>query len=420
MRPANLRTFAAAFFAAFGAEVFPEGADMLVLLTPELAEHFGKPRLYLTFADELDGEDRSLSPTEDLLAYGSKTFDLMLALLAGRGRKTACSLKPQLPLELETPFPPLAEPPAPSLMVTSAELNHRRFYAFHFRVVYLWAEKEEAALTVLLDEAGKPLPEAWLGLLTGAALTAPPALPGQDQAIIEQMAERAGEVAHRLLRARAEALQVEIESRLQKIQARLDSFYRRLMEESASGDEAKDAGIRAELEADLARKLADEVERHQLQVSLTPVSWAEVFAPVGRHALALETGGDRHTLNLRRDLVFGAVEAFECATCGADVIDLITRPDSACPLNRWDVGWPVLAMAGLPVEVSAVPQAGGLKRERYSWRRVFWANGTIAYVGQAQAGWLLFKPGAALLLADTTGKIVFMRVAGLMDRLRLK
>lgn len=410
--PANLRIFAATFFATFGAEVLPNDTDMLVLLPPELAAHFGKPRLYLTFADELKGEDRPLSPTEDLLAYGSKTFDLMLALLAGRGQKTACSFQPQVPPELEAPFPQLA--------VTSFTTVYRRFHAFHFRVVYLWAEKEEALLTVLLDEAGKLLPEAWHGLLTGAPLAAPPeSLPGPEQETIEGMAERAGEIAHRMLRARAEALQIEIGTRLQKIQARLDSFYRRLIEESVSGDEAKDAAIRAELEADLARKLADEVERHHLQVSLTPISWAEVFAPAGQYTLSLEAGDSSHTLNLRRDLVFGAVETFECATCGAALPELAIQPKATCPLSCWDIGWPVLALAGLPVETPAVPEAGGLKRERYTWRRVPFVNGMTAYVGQAQAGSFFFRPGAALVLADAAGKVLFKRVIGPLDRLRL-
>ena len=82
-----MKSFAEAFFRSFGARIEPQGEEWVVDLPPELAETFGKVRLYLVFS-QAQAEPRQLSPTEDLLVYGSRTFDRMLALLEGRGEAT--------------------------------------------------------------------------------------------------------------------------------------------------------------------------------------------------------------------------------------------------------------------------------------------------------------------------------------------
>ena len=78
-----MKSFAENFFRHFGAQVEPQGDELIVHLLPDLAEVFGKPRLYLVFAER--GKTRDLSPVEDLLVYGSRTFDRMLTLLQDRG-----------------------------------------------------------------------------------------------------------------------------------------------------------------------------------------------------------------------------------------------------------------------------------------------------------------------------------------------
>ena len=51
----DVRAFAEAFFAHFGARAFPLDDNLVVDLPPDLAAAFGKERLYLVFADDGTG-----------------------------------------------------------------------------------------------------------------------------------------------------------------------------------------------------------------------------------------------------------------------------------------------------------------------------------------------------------------------------
>ena len=90
-----MRSFAESFFTRFGAATYPLDDELVVDLPPDLAAIFGKARLYLVFADN-QSEPRELSPVEDLLIYGSRTFDQMIGLLAGRGEATQLALPTQV------------------------------------------------------------------------------------------------------------------------------------------------------------------------------------------------------------------------------------------------------------------------------------------------------------------------------------
>ncbi len=148
----DVRAFAEAFFAHFGARAFPLDDNLVVDLPPDLTAAFGKERLYLVFAD--DGVRRELSPVEDLVVYGSRTFDRMLALLSGRGEVTvAC-----LPARFDPDHAPL--PLHNCLAIKSqVETGYTPYYVVNYRAVYLSDEKREEFLTVVLDADGRPRPD---------------------------------------------------------------------------------------------------------------------------------------------------------------------------------------------------------------------------------------------------------------------
>jgi hypothetical protein len=376
----EVRAFAEAFFAHFGARAFPLDDNLVVDLPPDLAATFGKPRLYLVFADDAgDGVRRELSPVEDLVVYGSRTFDQMLALLAGRGEMTTVCLPTHLPVEDESPdndpaFPPLANC---QVVNSQAEPGQTPYYVVNYRAVYLSDEKREEFLTVVLDAGGRPRPDK-VGEVTGFAsllghddnlenladsnirpdLAAPPLNPPRSDGgeasspslvptgegwgrgghvariskrtltlpafeLLEEEAKKtlrhmldcAGDVARRQADARAAELETAIGPRLQKDLLRLTTFYRRLADEVDSGDPAQDAAACADLERDLTRKIADELESHRLRATLSPLSCAVVLAPVAHYRLTLATRHTRHSLELDRDLHSGQIEGLVCHHC---------------------------------------------------------------------------------------------------------
>src|SRR5437870_37977 len=86
----DLNQFTRSFFEFFGAEVQTQDhkkqSPLSIQLTPELAEHFGKPVLTLCF------QQAELASGQELVAYGSRVFDRMLAYLDRRGALTVQKL----------------------------------------------------------------------------------------------------------------------------------------------------------------------------------------------------------------------------------------------------------------------------------------------------------------------------------------
>ncbi len=325
----DVRAFAEAFFAHFGARAFPLDDNLVVDLPPDLAAAFGKERLYLVFAD--DGVRRELSPVEDLVVYGSRTFDQMLTMLAGRGEVTAVCLPVHFPAGTQDDtslFPPLVNC---RVVGSQAEPAQTPYYVVNYRAVYLSDEKHEEFLTVVLDAGGRPRPDKLLFtaetaefaeiLKNSSALSASSAVEsgvaGQlpDKKTLRRMLNLAGDIACRQADARAAELEATIRPRLQKGLLRLTTFYRRLADEVDSGDPVQDADVRADLERDLARKIADELESHRLRVNLSPLSCAVVLVPVAHYRLTLATRQTQHSLELDRDLHTGQIEGLACHAC---------------------------------------------------------------------------------------------------------
>ena len=322
-----MNSFAETFFRTCGAIITPDGAEWVVDLPPDLAERFGRARLYLVFS-QAGAEPRPLSPTEDLLVYGSRTFDRMLALLEGRGEETWLRLSAQVAVDDSLPLP-LHNCRAAHIQT---QLRDEPYFIFNFRIVTVSDEKQVEMVTVVLDAQGRPAAEA-VGELAGFEPLDPAGeTPPVDPEAIRRLFDRAGEAARRQVDATAAELEQAIRPRLEKALLRLTTYYRRLSAEVDTGQAEQDEAIRADLQQDLARKIGDELERHRLRINLQPLSYAVALAPFVDYRASLATRHTVQTLTLTRNLHTGRLDPLLCHHCG-EPLDRLALCDHGHPVH---------------------------------------------------------------------------------------
>jgi len=306
-----MKSFAEAFFQYFGARVQVEAGELVVDLPPELDEVFGKERLYLVFP-QAEGQGRELSPHEDLLVYGSRIFDRMLGLLAGRGEAAYLPFPQRVSVEQHLPLP------LHNCRLLENEIGVRQdqFYIFNFRASYLSDEKLERFIAIGLDHEGRPAPDTQQMLAQfeaqELALDGPVSVKTRP---LDQMLEIAGEMARQQVSAEVAELEAVIKPRLEKVLLRLSSYYRRLSDEVNTGDPGQDETVRAELQQELKLKIAEELERHRLRVTIEPISYAVAVIPFAHYRLRLATPNTEQEIDLARNLYTGQIEQFSCFYC---------------------------------------------------------------------------------------------------------
>ena len=281
-----LRAFAQAFFSHFGAQITAHPDELVVDLPPELASHFGKNRLYLVFPTAQGRGE--LSPHEDLLMYGSRTLDAMLAWLAHRGEVARLAYSPQVSVAFDPLPAPSLHRPRFGVTELAAQSTDHWYYVFNVHLAGVADSREEAFFTTVLDCHGNPAPAAaaWVDKLPPLSESPPdtagPIIPA---AMVKQAMAMTQQAAAPLLAQWQQAAR----ARLDKIVLRLSNFYRQRIAEVDTGDAAQDEAIRAELGQDLRQTTAAELERHRLHVTLTPVSCAAALIPALHVQLRLDT-----------------------------------------------------------------------------------------------------------------------------------
>ncbi|MCB0195477.1 MAG: hypothetical protein KDJ65_26245 [Anaerolineae bacterium] len=313
----QIRTFAETFFTHFGAQLQSKDDELIVSLTPELAEAFGKPKLYLVFPTGRDGEPRDLSPHEDLLVYGSRTFDQMLAMLAHQGEAAQLYFSPVVE-------PPMNESPLPlhncQVIENTIHATNDLFTIFNFRVVYVSDEKQEQFFSICLDDAGEL--RADIAEFVARNDSQPHLLvsrPSHDSQSLHTKFMQANAEAQKYLDSEAAVLQAAIKQRLQTVLLRLNTYYQHLLNEIDSDDPVQAQAVRDDLQNDLSRKIADELERHRLRVTLSPLSYAVVVLPFAHHTLNLRTRHRQQFVNLPQNLHNGQVDLLPCHHCDQPV-----------------------------------------------------------------------------------------------------
>lgn len=359
-----MRAFAEAFFTHFGAPIEAGPDELIVELPDPLAAHFGRPRLYLVLPTGHD-KPRDLSPHEDVLVYGSRIFERMLALLDGQGELARLAYPRQVAVTLATELKPSLRRPVFRLVETAVDRRQPWVQIFNFRVTYRSDEKEEMFETIVLDANGRPDPAAEALIRSTAPLADPPGLLPD----LEPQPEQAAALMRQRAAGHAAELQQSMQARLEKVLLRLTGFYRRLMAEIDAGQPDQDEQARADLQQELDRKIADELERHQLNLTLTPISMAVALLPSVHYRLA---------------------------------IDDPARPDPAHPLTGSERR--ATPYEGSPPVVNAVDP---LSRQwsRYRWHVVPHDDYTI-YLGHH---WLW---GTAVLVLDYNGTVLHRQQVG--------
>ncbi len=326
-----MRQLALDFFRMFGATAHANGnkGPVTVELTPALEAHFGKPALSLVFSTA------ELSPYHDLVAYGSRVFDRMVAYIANHGSLVR--------LALPNHFPELASNRLPAeLTLANCDLTHsagkngwRYLVQFNFHISYRADDKREEIFQTALDEDGGPTPN----MPDLLAQTTPA---GEETATLKleslvELAQQAEKQA--LLYADRQCAEIEREvlPRLHAILSRLVTYYEQqaLEIQERSGDPDHANNQRETLRSDLQRKIAEELENHRLRVAATLFSLAQVAQPAWEQTLSLRSraGGTTLKLPLSRNLFTGQMELPVCHACttATAIIGVCAHEHVNCP-----------------------------------------------------------------------------------------
>lgn len=295
------KQFAERFCETFGAVPTHREGRLHVALPPELEAHFGRPELVLSFTPH--------DPAGELVAYGSRIFEEMLAYLGGHGRHAAVRLPAR-----HTPAPP----PQGEVEALGEEATVERFHVFNFQLAFMSDERVERLFSTCLDQDGKEAPAIPALMEGGESLgeAAPPQV--ELLRLAEDQAAAAAE-------AWVGPLEVAALARLEAIGARLVEFYEAQMREvpirRRRGQPEEEAVAEAEelrwqLRRELERKLRDETARHQLRVQIRRISQAQVERPRHLARYRLAHGGVARELAVTTDLHTGAVTWPPCERCG--------------------------------------------------------------------------------------------------------
>ncbi|MCC6454255.1 MAG: hypothetical protein IT328_04880 [Caldilineaceae bacterium] len=325
----DLRQFTIDYFAFFNAAVQPldrrKQGPLEVTLPADLAEHFGKPTLKLGFHQVTPGSEL------ELVAHGSRLFDRMLALLDRRGALTMQALPNRHPSsqELMTAVRPLNA----SIAGLKMQEQTRSLYLFNWRITYRADDKREELYAVVLDEQGQRVPLLGETHTNGDGLDIealwqdaqpvpqeqdeegyllPPKLPPMTHLV--RLAESARKYAIYHADLRCVTHEAEILPRLYQVLNRITTYYGQQIEEVYESHDPTGEKRRA-LEADLDRKIAEEIENHRLRVQVNLYSYAVIQTPVAVAEINLSDGKRQATLHVARNRYTGSIQRPTCHAC---------------------------------------------------------------------------------------------------------
>ena len=331
----ELRTFSCAFFDHFGAPMtpLPDHPELLrVHLNDGLAKHFGKDELLLRF-------HRSDVVESELVAYGSRVFDQMLAYLDRSAALTLLQLPRQYAAGEE--LMRAVQPTNAGIAGLKLDEGIQLLYVFNWHITYRADDKQEELLTVVLDDEGNYVePVAAIGsedvdgeaydtlhlveqlLANGNPVDVaqgddgqplPPKLPPMTH--LQRFAEQARKYA--IYHADLQCIEHEAEvlPRLHKALSRLKTYYDQQIEEVYDSHDP-DGEKRRILEQDLARKNDEEIENHRLHVQVRLFSYALVEVPTASAHITLRDGNYSVDIQVHRNLFNGDLTGPACYACG--------------------------------------------------------------------------------------------------------
>lgn len=337
----ELNHFTLAFFEFFGAEVKPQNrkknSPLAIQLPPALAEHFGKPALQLCF------QQAELANGQDLVAHGSRVFDRMLAYLDQRGALTLQKLPSRFTSSQE--LLQAVRPVNASIAGLRMQEQVQYLFAFNWRITYRADDKREEIYSIVMDESGARVPQSGeanagtestpqqridINLLLADAEPVPVERDEAGQPLppkllpltqLTRLAESARKYAVYHADVRCVEHEAEILPRLHKALNRLTTYYQQQIEEVYDAHDPT-GEKRQILEADLQRKLAEEVENHRLRVQVQLISYAALQVPVVIADMTLSDGKREAAIRVRRNRYTGALRRPACYACGQETVQV--------------------------------------------------------------------------------------------------
>lgn len=335
----DLSSFTLGFFEFFGAEIQPSNGggenSFQISLPPELADHFAKPVLNLVF------RNAEVTSDTDLVAYGSRVFDRMMAYLDQQGALTVRQLPKRFGGGEE--LMQAVQPTNTSILNLRLREQSQNLLVFNWHITYRADDKREELVSVVLDEAGNRLllqedghaqGLSLAGLLADSSESAqetddegqpiPPRLPPMTQLARHAQTARKFVLYHADLRCVDH--EQEILPRLHKVLSRLTTYYEEQISEVYDSHDPT-GGKRASLEEDLQRKIAEEVENHRLRVKVRLFSYALLHVPVATADITLghgRAGADIQEIPVQvwRNLYDGTLRRPLCHACGQETAQI--------------------------------------------------------------------------------------------------
>ena len=315
---------------------------LYVELDQALAQHFGRPELLLIFNNQTNLATAKNDLTPELVAFGSRTFDQMIAYLEKRSALTV----QQLPSRFANSdvLPQAIHPVNAAITDLKLQEQTERLFVFNWRITYRADDKREEFFTVLLDEDGNRQPYIYEEIIDPDVIDAPSngqsqelnlatllahaeAVPtgytedGQPLPIrlppmtqLNRLAENARKYAIYHADRNCIGYEAEIMPRLHDSLQRLTNYYEQQIEE-ISDKHDPDGEKREVLRQDLQRKIAEEVENHRVRVRVHLSSYAVLQIPMAVANITLGDGKQVVEVQLHCNRYNGEIKHPHCHAC---------------------------------------------------------------------------------------------------------
>jgi hypothetical protein len=290
----KLEDFARRFLTQRGATVVSVGKDLLeAKLGPQLKQRFKRESLLLAFSEETATQVQEA----ELALPGSCFFSQLLSLARERG--TTCKTVASEKTRSVGPFLRQMKFSNFNVEIVDRESYHHAFVRFHVLISYCTVDSTHEIRSILYDIALKRVsPEgddSWERVVSDGVMQEGKCLPsvGHD-ALVAALSDACTHLVVRL-KHKALALKARSDSLLESELERLESYYRRLIEEQhglgmEAGARSLESRERVEnCKLEWQRKAATEAIRFQPRVRFSLVGLEEVCVPRSLLTLRVDT-----------------------------------------------------------------------------------------------------------------------------------
>lgn len=304
-----MQEYVTEFFEYFGCTMQQDGAVLVIAMTPELAEYFGKPRLRLVF------DSRHAAQNAELVTPGSYLAHRMYDLLK-QGEKTTSVILPKRRefSDIQTAIVPYRS----ALTNISKKETFRTETYITFRVTYFAHDKIEELLTIGIDYEGNVREHVEFPYMIADLERA---VSGEFPLTKKQAKELynacvAGLQQH--VQERALRYQKELAQQYYADIMRLEGFYQQMIEEIPLLANQRESSVR-QLQQEYQIKVADELRKCQIHSTIEPVTFCAVTMPFYQYQLTLQSATSKsHKAKIRayHNLFSGAWQTPRCESCG--------------------------------------------------------------------------------------------------------